>query len=153
MTSSFDMSVEEARDMVMEARKTGITCPCCDQFCKIYRRKINMTMAKALIQLYKAGGAYEYVHCPRLPGDTHEISQFAFWRLIIEESERVREDGGRAGFWKLTRHGVAFVLGDLKVRKYALIYDHHVLGWSGPKLSIRRCFKEPFSYEELMLGV
>lgn len=147
-----DMTLGEAREKLRELVDEGYPCPLCKQLAKVYRRKINKTMAKALVKLYRAGGDRAFVHAPSLPGDTHEMSQFAFWGLIVEESER-REDGGRAGWWMLTGAGVSFVLDQAKVPKYARIYDHRVLNHVGDHVSIIDCLGSPFHYRELMEGI
>ena len=143
------MTLGEARAMLRELVDEGHDCPCCGQLAKVYERKINSTMARALITLYTHGGADGFRHCPSLPGDTHEISQFAWWGLVTDKDAR-REDGGRAGYWRLTDKGTAFVTGALAVPKVARVYDHRCLGLAGPEVAITDCLGDRFDYRELM---
>src|SRR5262245_49532678 len=117
------MTLGEARERLRElVREGGANCPCCTQFTKVYQRKINSTMARALITLYRAAPVGTFVHAPSLPGDTHEMSQLEWWKLIEEESVR-RPDGGRAGWWCATYLGSQFVRRLILLPKYARVFD------------------------------
>ena len=143
------MTLSEARALLRELAEEGHNCPCCGQLAKIYERKINSTMARALITLYRHGGDADFKHCPSLPGDTHEISQFAWWGLVTDKDSR-REDGGRAGYWRLTSLGVDFVTGRATVRRLARVYDHRCLSLIGDDVGIDECLGDKFDYRELM---
>lgn len=130
----------------------AVTCPCCDQLAKLYRRKINSTMARAIITMFRAGPSEGYLHVPSLPGDTHEISQLSWWGLIEEKPGR-RDDEGRHGWWRLTKEGVEYVLMRHAVRKYALVYDHVVRGFEGEYVNIRDALGTRFNYHDLMEGL
>jgi hypothetical protein len=147
-----DMTLKEAQDILRTLLDEGHKCPCCTQMAKIYRRKVNSTMARTLITMYRAGADAKYVHTPSLPGDTHEASQLAWWGLAIEERVR-RPDGGRAGWWHLTSAGVGFVEGRTTVPKYARIYDSRCLGLDGEHVDIRAALGDKFNYDELMAGI
>ena len=144
-----EMTLAEARELLRTLIDEGERCPCCTQLAKVYERKINSTMARALITLYKHGGDSDFQHCPSLPGDTHEISQFAWWGLVTDKDTR-REDGGRAGFWKLTAAGVSFVTGETAVLRLARVYDHRCLGLTGDYTTIADSLGDKFSYRELL---
>jgi hypothetical protein len=148
-----EMTLGEARVLLRELVEEGHACPCCTQFAKVYRRKINATMAATLLKLYRAaGGDTVFVHTPSLPGDTHEASQLEWWGLI-EEEQRIRPDSGRAGWWRLTARGMSFALGGIDVPKYARIYDHRLLQLVGEPVSIHDCLGSRFNYAELMAGI
>lgn len=142
-------SLEEAKAWLRARVEEGAQCPCCNQLAKIYKRKINSTMARALITLYRVNATDEYIHTADLPGDTHEMSQLVWWGLIEEERVR-REDGGRAGHWRITTKGGMFVHGDLLVLKYARVYDGRCLGLVGEPVDIKQCLGSKFDYGELM---
>jgi hypothetical protein len=140
----------EAREALRGVVFEGAKCPCCTQFAKVYKRKINSTMARTLITLYRHGKAGEYLHAPSLPGDTHEVSQLVWWGLVEEERTR-REDGGRAGWWRVTDLGRAFVLGALRLPKHALIYDSALLRLDNSEYaSIEDALGSRFDLAELM---
>jgi hypothetical protein len=144
-------SLLEAREYVRMNRDEGVECPCCGQLAKVYRRTINAGMARTLIEAYRADLARGFIHTPSLPCDSHEASQLSWWGLLEEELVR-RPDGGRAGYWRVTDRGVAFVRGAAQVPKYALIYDGDVLGTAGDLVGIRYCLGKRFDYGELMAG-
>jgi hypothetical protein len=124
-------------------------------YAKVYRRKINGAITRELIALYRAGGADDYVHAPDiLPalGGAHHgggIAKLRYWHLVAELDEP-RDDGGRAGYWKITPLGVDFLRGRLLVPKYARVYDGRRLGYAGELVGVADCLGEPFDLDELM---
>lgn len=144
-----EMTVREAKAILRQLVNDGHECPVCTQLAKVYQRKLHATMAATAIKLYRAGGDREFIHTPSLPGDTHEASQLAWWGLAVEELA-FRPDDGRAGFWKLTEHGVAFVRGQATIPKYARVYDHRCLSTVGDPTTIREALGDRFDYGELM---
>lgn len=144
-------TIQAGKVWLISKLDNGEHCPLCGQMAKIYKRKINATMARTLITLWRSAGG-EFAHGPSLPGDTHEISQLVWWGLVEEEA-RVRPDGGRAGWWRMTDKGIAFVRGGLNVPKYAKIYDGRVLGFDGDPVTVRDCLGSKFDYSELMRGI
>jgi hypothetical protein len=144
--------LNEIRDFLIDNVEEGVHCPACTQMAKVYRnRKVSGTMAKTLITLWRHAGM-DYAHGPSLPGDTHEISQLAWWGLV-EEERVLREDGGRAGWWRLTEHGRAFVLARATIPKYARVYDSRFLNLRGKPVTIRDALGSKFDYRELMEGL
>jgi hypothetical protein len=145
--------VGEAREHIMEqAREDGIKCPCCDQLAKVYRRQIYSTMVRQIIKLYRAGAATRYVHVPTVIGyNGGDVCKLRYWGLI-EEQDETRTDGGRAGNWRLTELGVAWIKGEVTVPKYALIYDGRCLALEGDPVNIQNSLGKKFNYYELMAG-
>jgi hypothetical protein len=143
------MTLREARDELRGLVDHGHRCPCCTQFAKVYRRKLHSQMAVALIKLYRAGAAYEWVHLPAVTRMGGDSAKARYWGLIVEETER-RDDGGRSGWWQLTEDGIAFVTMRLRVPKYARVYDGRCLGLHGEPVTICECLGSRFSYDELM---
>jgi hypothetical protein len=119
-------TIEHSREWLDENRHEGVSCPSCEQYVKVYRRTINGGMVRTLATMYQKAGL-EFVHVPSLKVDTnHEVSQLA-WRGLVEEEKRVREDGGRAGFWKVTLAGALWLKGMTSAPKYAIVYNNKVL--------------------------
>jgi hypothetical protein len=144
-------SLTEARTY-LELMKwdNGVHCPCCGQFAKVYRRTITSSMARSLILLYRAGGTTEWVHGPTILGGLRaDEGKLRYWGLLQESAER-RDDGGRAGYWRVTGKGARFVNGQLKVPAYAFIYDSELQDFDGPRISIRTALGTRFDYDELM---
>ena len=146
-------TLSEARAWLRLRLKEGVRCPCCTQFAKIYRRQITTSSARALIRLWRIGGQ-DYAHWPTLvaeaglPGRGDE-TKLVHWGLVEEENAE-REDGGRAGYWRVTELGVAWLLERHKVPRYARIYDSRCLGTFGPEWGVADALGKRFDLQELM---
>jgi hypothetical protein len=149
-----DPLLSEAQAWLRARVDDGAHCPCCKQFAKVYKRRINARQALALITLWRACGQ-DWGHVPsidkRLAGDGGMIAYLRWWGLIEESQER-RADGGRAGWWRITDQGGSFVRGVKSVPKYAHIYDGSCLRFSGDMVTIRDALGAKFDYDKLMRG-
>jgi hypothetical protein len=150
------------RDTLAEARAAlrlrldkGTVCPCCDQHAKRYRRKVNHGMVKSLIEIYRHGkfSNLEWVYIPALRLRSSEEGKLAYWGLL-EESNAVREDGGHAGWWRVTSRGENFIVNRLRIPKYAIIYNQVCLGLDDTKMvTIKDCVGVKFDLNELMNNI
>ena len=132
--------------------ETGSGCPCCEQFAKVYRRKITGSAAWALIQMWRAGG-HDLVHVPTLLRRvTADESKLAYWGLT-RSSEIRRDDGGKAGWWAVTELGRAWIYREATVPTYARVYDGRVLNLEGDPRTIVEALGTRFNYRELMEGI
>jgi hypothetical protein len=153
-----DQTLGEAKDWLRERLHDGACCPLCTQFAKIYRRKINSGMARALIALYRASLAADDLdathHLASLARWTHEGAQLAWWGLIEQDPDERREDGGRSSWYRLTATGVWFVRDQIRLPKYVEIYDGlpRKLDLS-EQASIVDALGTKFDYRELMEGL
>lgn len=144
------MTLGEARAALREQVDKGARCPCCTQFSKVYRRKINSGMARALILLKRAGADQHPVHGPSVVG-SHETAQLQWWGLIIPVGDNPQAEGAKtSGYWSMTELGVHFVNAQASVQKYAHIYDGRCLKLSGDQVTILHCLGDKFDYRELM---
>lgn len=148
----FGDTLAEARDTLQLQLDEGTTCPCCDQFAKVYSRKINAGHARALIALYRAVGR-DWGHLATYD-QSREASKLAYWGLIEEESAR-RDDGGRSGWWRITDLGERFLRNQLLVPKHARVYDGRLLRLDDTDglVSIVDALGTRFNYSELMAGI
>jgi hypothetical protein len=148
----FEPTVTEARAEVALKRIEGTPCPVCDQHVQVYRRKITRPMVKSLIALYRAAGL-TYAHIPTVLGrDSAEESKLRYWSLLQEE-RKVRPDGGRAGYWRVTPLAVDWLEGRATVQKYALIYNGEWLGYEGGVVTAAEAFGVGFNLRDLLDGV
>lgn len=131
----------------------GSVCPTCTQHAQVYRRKINSGMAISLIKMYQASRRGEFVHVPTVIGArSREEGKLAYWGLVEEELAR-REDGGRAGWWRVTDMGRLFVEGRMQLPKYALIYNGRCLSFdAAERAGIKEALGVKFNYDDLMGG-
>lgn len=136
--------------------KDGVKCPLCTQHVQVYRRKINAGMARSLIAMYLAGNrdALDWIHVPtQIGARSREEGKLAYWGLVEEQREALREDGGRAGYWRVTPLGEAFVKHGMTIPKYARVYNGRVLDLdASEQVSIKDALGDKFNYSELMAG-
>ena len=144
-------SLADAQAWLRARVEDGEHCPCCTQFAKVYKRKINSGMVRALINLYAAGEG-EFHHLPPIDPSHGDAAKLVYWSLI-EEEPTVREDGGRAGWWRITPQGVSFLRGRVTVTKYARIYDSRLLGFCGDTVGVRDSLGTKFRLDDLMEGL
>lgn len=142
-------SIEHSREWLHENRDDGVSCPSCEQFVKVYRRKINSAMGRALILFYQKNKT-EWFHLPSAIGYGGDAAKLRYWGFI-EELKELREDGGRAGYWRVTEDGEQWLLGRTKAPKYALVYNSKLLGLDDEEhATITDALGTKFDYNELM---
>lgn len=131
----------------------GAACPLCGQHAKLYKRKINAGMAHALIVMWLHADT-EWFYLPSITSrwQGRDEAGLRYWGLIEESTEK-RDDGGRAGWWRVTDKGIAFLKNQLNVPTYALVYNGRGFGFEGDAVSIRDALGTKFNYEDLMRGV
>lgn len=157
------ITLAEARTKFMsEAQKQGSTCPCCNRFGKIYRRKINSGMSAVLILLYHHRAQSSFHHVPTLINSETpaavaaairgDFAKLRYWDLLEEQALRVGESVVKrtSGKWRITDEGVQFVEGTLSVPKYVLVYNSEAFRTDGEYVSIHDTLRNKFSYAELM---
>jgi len=147
-----------ARALVHRFRGDGVTCPCCDQLVKVYRRPFNAQMARGLIWLVREherrveSGTEEWIHVPSAaPGwllASREFWRCAYWGLIIQ---RRNDDPTKrtSGYWKPSPQGAAFVHDNARLPAVALIFDGRVLDTEGPDINVVAALGKRFDYREL----
>ena len=154
-------SLEEARRWVHDNLDFGVTCPCCDQLAKRYHRALNSGMARSLITMYKIHrrkGFEHWIHLAtemRSDRNSREEGKLASAWGLLEELNEQREDGGRAGYWRLTQKGKSFVENRTVVPKYAFFYNAEFTGFdrTAGTVNIKDCLRDKFNYSELMQGI
>jgi hypothetical protein len=145
------MNLGEAQKWLAERIANGARCPCCNQYTKVYRRQINSGMARSLIAMYLHGPQGQWVHLPTQVGArSREEGKLRYWGLVEEQVTVQRDDGGRAGYWRLTDAGRDWVTGKSTVPKFASVYNNTVLRHYGEQVSISDALGSKFNYNELM---
>jgi hypothetical protein len=80
-----------------------------------------------------------------------DYGKLAYWGLVESMPVPVEQDKGSSGQWKITKKGLEFSAGHIKVPSHALIYNNTVMGFSEKLIDIHACLKKKkFSYIELM---
>jgi hypothetical protein len=136
------VTLGEARQWLRDRVAKGAECPCCTQYAKIYRRKLNSGMAISLIRMYRAGGTGWVDVTIEIPARHREEGKLRYWDLV--------EPGTTRGVWKVTPKGEEFVKEEIKVPSHVDIYDDKMLRLVGDPIGIRDALGSKFDYEELM---
>ena len=140
MTAAFDdsASLGEVRAWLLERRGRGVKCPCCGQYARVYRRRLNYAMAYGLYLVYeyfhlRARAPEPWLHVPRylngkgVVARGGDFAKLVHWGLL-EAKEGERPDGSaRIGYYRLTPEGVAFVENRSRVPTYLYFYDGEVV--------------------------
>lgn len=154
---------EEAKAFVQHHLRDGVTCPTCGQFCKVYRRKLNSTMALALVLIYRFfqnNPAADWLHVASFLVQVKRDSSIAggdvvklrYWGLL-ERASGERSDGSdRVGRYKITDVGKQFVEGKIAVPRYVYLYNQLLLRLSEEMTTIRDALGDRFQYDELIMG-
>lgn len=160
-------SLASAKLYLQAKLEQGTVCPCCSQYAKVYRRKINSGMAVALMVILrrtKRMMPYEgWLHIPDDFKDSGELvgvlknrdyPKLRYWGLLEAfEGANLDSDTPCSGKWRLTNKGVAFCMGEVRVPKYVFIYNGIALARAQVEtVGIKDALGEKFSYEELMRG-
>jgi hypothetical protein len=158
MSKSKFKTIEEAKQFLRDNYADGVDCPCCGQFVKLYKRKLNSSMAAILIAVFQHSGR-EYVHIPSLISSLPHLhaslgggdfSKLAHWGLIAKKDD-VRDDGSnRTGQWRVTKKGEQFIKNEIFVAKHVFLYNGIFRRYSDDGISIIDALGNKFNYRELM---
>lgn len=149
------MNLEEAKQLLRDNWQEGIECPCCRQYVKLYKRKLNSAMAYVLVMMDRAPTGYFHVEnwlkTQNTPASLRgDFPKLHYWGLI-EAKEATREDGSpRVGYYRITEKGRKFVHGLIEVPARAQLFNQKFYGYDGDPISIKQALGDKFNYEELM---
>lgn len=149
--------LQEAIDWVIKHRREGVECPCCKQFAKTYKRKLNSGMARTLVVCYPMFRDHpgRYLDVVNYCATKHNFvagdhGKLVAWGLL-EKRPGPRKDGSsRNSHYRLTPLGAEFVLNRQRVPKYFYFYNGQALDHSNKTISITEALGAHFNYEELM---
>lgn len=139
---------------VEDKRIKGYTCPCCNQFVKLYKRTFNCNMALAAIHLYH-NREKGFIHLEKSLQKAGlqrcgDASYLRHYRLIEASPEQRRDGSNRNGFYKITGAGILFVEMKFKVPKHFLTFNNKCENFEGESIGILEALGEKFNYSELM---
>ena len=156
-----------AKKWLRERFAKGASCPCCNQFVKLYKRGMNTSMAYVLLlmECYFSGDAVdEWLHVPsyitEMVADNPrrgvavrggDWAKLKLWGLI-EDKQDTRKDGStRVGYWKLTPLGRQFARRQVKVPSHVYLYNGEPLQRVvETMITIDDALGEKFNYAEIM---
>jgi len=142
-----ETTLKVARDWLRSEAKTGARCPCCRQYVKVYRRKLNSAMSRALMVMYHYRG-HDWTHADHVVRAAstrmgHDWIGVHYWDLIEPHPERV-------GYWRITPDGIEFARNRSTVLSHAVVYNQKRLRLEGKLVSIVTTLGKHFDYPELM---
>ena len=147
-----EKTVLEAKEWLREkALHDGASCPVCNRYTKVYKRSITSGMAIFLIKFWNRHKDFEF-HQATAEKDYNfcgDYGKLAYWGLMIPRGD-LGERARYSGYWKITDAGLKFVRNEIKVPKYAIVYDQKVIAMKGDAVSIKDCLSNKFNYEEII---
>lgn len=151
-------TLAEAKQELRNNFQKGMNCPCCGQFVKLYKRKLNKTMVYALTIIYKLHKEHgfdkyfkmnEEIAKMNIPSSNIEYAKLNYWGLL-EEKENTDYSKKTSGYWRLTSTGIDFLENKIDVPTHVFIYNNKVQGFSKEKTFIQEALGNHFNYKELM---
>ena len=144
-------TIAEAKQHLRANFEKGTECPCCGQFVKLYKRKLNSGMAITLIRIFNRGSDWvnvkEFLRQNKFK-NSHDWTLLKYWGLL-EESDKSTNDRN-SGSWKITEQGVRFVKNELSVKKHLYFFDSRSYGFSDETTNIMEALGNKFNYYELL---
>lgn len=144
-------SIEEAQLHLATNANKGTKCPCCNQFVKLYKRKLNNSHANYLLEFARIANddTTKSFHIKELIAHSPIIA-----KTYSGEFARLRHYGliedQKEGQWTLTKKALGFIEGKLAVPEYVKIYNNKVLGFSLEQVKISDIIKKSFDKQELL---
>jgi hypothetical protein len=129
----------------------GSYCPVCGRWGKIYARKINQTMARALIWLCLAEKNDEgWVDVPNTGPQwlvrSNQLPTLRWWELVERMPNRGVNKTKFSGMWRPTVQGYDFANGALSVPHKVFTYNGDVEAYGPEKVYIQQCLGDNFDY-------
>jgi hypothetical protein len=125
----------------------GGDCPVCDKFGKVYRIKLNQSLALSIKWISDHGGESGWVDVqkqgPRWMLRSKTYALLSHWGMIEPLAPR-------SGVWRVTPTGKAFLAGNIKAPVAVYIYDNSVWAVDNENTTYRGCFGVKFDFNELM---
>jgi len=161
---SYKPTLEVARKrLISSADAGGAVCPCCGQFAKTYKRKLNSTMVASLIWLAheQLATSDKWVDvqrkAPRRVLASRQIGTVGHWGLCrnaVATAAALHVQAAKcSGLWQITERGLEFVRGEIRVPRHVYLYANVVKGWGDESTDVREALGDHFNYAELMAGV
>ena len=143
-------TLQAARREIREQIDEGVTCPCCGQYAKRYKRAIYSTMARGLIWLVREskrtpGGWVDIKRAPVRGGD---YAKLGHWGMITQAEPSGASK--RSGLWRPTEKGIQFAYSAIRVPSHVFLFNGTVDGWADTTVDIREALGHRFDYLELM---
>jgi hypothetical protein len=148
-------TIKEAKEWLIKNAQEGAVCPCCSQYVKIYKRKLNSGMARTLVWIVRSTDSYEWIEvakkAPKYVLRSNEHGKLAHWGLV-EQQPSTSAKAKNSGIWRATPDGIEFVYKKIDVPSHVFLYNNKVLRFSDTRTTIEEALGKNFDYQELMKG-
>jgi len=124
---TIESTIEQAKIFLMSNWEDGVSCPCCKQFVKLYKRKLNSGMAATLIHIYHQTKTGAHVHVKdslreHKLRNGHDWTLLDHWGLLESNPDKDAE-------WRITPAGIEFVQNRRIVPKTIGMYNSKMYGY------------------------
>ena len=141
-------TLAEARRTVQQGLRMGVVCPCCDKWCKVYRRTIHAEVAEFLVELVRRHqDTRDWVSARDIRGGVKASTDAAYlvhWGLVRKKD--AQERGPRGGLYRPTELGVSFVHGLERVPAWVELYNNRPVNWASERVDVAGALGRPFEY-------
>lgn len=166
-----DTTFAEIQQQMRALINEGVICPCCELPAKVYKRKLNSSMAYVLVLMIGEydlnGGAFMHVPSminrkrlkPKVAAALRgDYAKLRYWNLIEQEKMPKKPHGEDAhkkttGNWRPTTRGIQFAHGQIEVPSHAIVYGKRCMRLTETTTSVQGALGERWDYNELMAGV
>jgi hypothetical protein len=151
----FRDTLSEAIERVRSERRNGLNCPCCGQYAKEYKRKLNTGMVQALIKLWRLTVSqpdevwFHIRFFVSQTGSNRDYSILQHWNLIESRGDE-GDNTPSAGYWKITTRGTEFLLDETYEPKHVFLYNDEFSGFGDEYTTAREALGDRFNFDELM---
>lgn len=151
-------TLKEAKQQLRDNFEKGTDCPCCGQFVKRYKRKINSGMAIFLVGLYRLDkkDTRNVFTNEEIYGEVgvkqgaRDHAAMKHWGLIVEPDIEVPEAKRKNGLWAITQLGRDFIEGKITLPSHLFIFNSKCIGFTHTQTTIQDSLGKHFNYQELM---
>lgn len=136
-----------------EQLEAGIRCPCCNQCCKLYKRRLLPSMVAWLIKLVQRYQiTNDWIHTKTIWTRGGDYGKLKFWSFIERQPNPRDPSQFLNGFWRPTDRGIAFATNNLYVPEFARVFDDTLYRLEGPKVNAKTVLevRGNFIYKDLM---
>jgi hypothetical protein len=164
-----DTTFGEIKQQMREHVVEGVICPCCELPAKVYKRKLNSSMAYVLLLMVGEydmnGGAFMHVPSminrkrlkPKVAASLRgDYAKLRYWGLIEQEKMPKKPQGEdrhkkTSGNWRPTWQGIQFAKGEINVASHAIIYGKRCMRLTEQTTtSVKDSLGDKWDYNELM---
>jgi hypothetical protein len=155
-------TIREARAFLKAHWWDGLSCPCCKQFVKLYKRQIYASLAKGLITLYKINhDGKTWVHVPSefnkrsMSDSMGDFAKAKAWGLVDEKANEDDPEKTNSGYWRINQKGIDYIFNKITIPKYIVFYNQKAylkmkVPGKNPEVNIIDALGKKFSYIDLM---